>query len=166
MGLYGIEGPGAVAPEAVGRVSKAAAAVPGAWVEDKGVSAAVHYRQAADPSAARAALLAALEPVAADAGLEVVEGKMVIELVPAGRPRKGGAVERTVLGLGLEAVLFAGDDVADLDAFAALDRIAERGSISVKVAVRGEETPPALLAAADVVVEGPAGLVELLLQLL
>jgi trehalose 6-phosphate phosphatase len=92
----------------------------------------------------------------------VVEGKMVLEVVPADHPMKGGAVERLAGEAGLEAVLYAGDDVADLDAFAALDRLRDAGLETVKVAVRGDETPAALVEAADVTVEGPPGLVGLL----
>jgi trehalose 6-phosphate phosphatase len=165
-GLYGLEGSApelllAILPE----VERAAAAVPEAWVEDKGVSVAVHYRQAADPQRARAALMSGLEPVAAAAGMAVVEGKMVLEVVPADRPMKGGAVERIVGEAGLEAVLYAGDDLADLDAFAALDRLRDRGVVTMKVAVRGDETPAALVEAADAWVDGPRGLVELLREL-
>jgi trehalose 6-phosphate phosphatase len=141
---------------------RAAAEVPEAWVEDKGPSLAVHYRQAPDPTAARSALLVALTPVASETGLELIEGKMVIELVPPDRPHKGGAVERLAGEYELEAALYAGDDHADLDAFAALDRLALRGVATTKVAVRGHETPEALIAAADVVVDGALGLVDLL----
>jgi trehalose 6-phosphate phosphatase len=74
-------------------------------------------------------------------------------------------VERLVARDGLDAVLYAGDDHADLDAFAALDRLEGGGTLTVKVAVRGPETPGALTAGADVVVDGPAGLVGLLAQL-
>jgi trehalose 6-phosphate phosphatase len=166
LGLYGLEED---APEIVvaivPRVEAAAAVVPQAWVEDKGVSLAVHYRQAPDPVAARTALAAALQPVATEGGLDLIEGKMVLELVPPGRPLKGGAVERLARQHELEAVLYAGDDHADLDAFAALDRLSERGALTVKVAVRGAETPAELVEAADVVVGGPLGLVDLLAQL-
>lgn len=166
LGLYGLEDDApelvtALAPSAV----TAAAAVPEAWVEDKGASLAVHYRQAPDPAEARARLLVALQPVATEGGLELIEGKMVLELVPSGRPMKGGAVERLSRQHELEAVLYAGDDHADLDAFAALDRLAHHGITVLKVAVRGPETPAALADAADVVVEDPRGLVELLRQL-
>jgi trehalose 6-phosphate phosphatase len=166
FGLYGME---EAAPDLMAvvapRIQAAAEAVPEAWVEDKGASIAVHYRQARDPPRARAELVAALAEVASSAGLEVVEGKMVVELVPAGRPRKGGAVERLVGENQLSAALFAGDDVADLDAFRALDGLADKGLLAIKVAVRGEETPGDLVDAADVVVDGPEGLVELLGQL-
>jgi trehalose 6-phosphate phosphatase len=166
FGLYGMED---AAPEllaAVGpRVRQAAEAVPEAWVEDKGASIAVHYRQSSDPTLARATLLSSLQDVASSSGLKVVEGKMVVELLPADRPRKGGAVERMVGENGLSAALYAGDDVADLDAFEALDLLEAAGVLSVTVAVRGDETPSELLDAADVIVEGPGGLVELLDQL-
>ena len=163
-GLYGMEEIGA--PElgvaALPLVERAAADIPEAWVEHKGPSLAIHYRQAPDPPAARSALLVALTPVATETGLELIEGKMVIELVPPDRPLKGGAVERLAREHELEAALYAGDDHADLDAFAALDRLADRGVVTAKVAVRGHETPEALVAAADVVVDGPLGLVTLL----
>jgi trehalose 6-phosphate phosphatase len=166
FGLYGME---EAAPDLMAvvapRVQAVAEAVPEAWVEDKGASIAVHYRKARDPPRARAELVAALAEVASSTGLEVVEGKMVVELVPAGRPRKGGAVERLVGENQLSAALFAGDDVADLDAFRALDGLADKGLLAIKVAVRGEETPGDLMDAADVVVDGPEGLVELLGQL-
>ena len=163
VGLYGFEGD---APELVTaivpRVELAAALVPEAWVEDKRVSIAVHYRQAPDHRAARSALLAALQPVATESGLRLVEGKMVLELVPSDRPMKGSAVERLAREHDLRAVLYAGDDVADVEAFRALDDVATAGVHVLRVAVRGEETPEALVRAADVVVEGPAGLVDLL----
>jgi trehalose 6-phosphate phosphatase len=136
--------------------------VQGARVEPKGGSVAVHYRAADDASAARDALTEGLAPIAEAEGLELLAGKMVLELVPAGRPLKDGAVERIVEDEGLDAVLYAGDDLADIQAFEALDRLARRGLQTVKVAVHGRETPTALTDAADVVVDGPAGLVTLL----
>lgn len=167
VGLYGMQESAPDLVEAVAaRVEAAAARVPAAWVEHKAASIAVHYRQAPDPTEARAWLLPGLREIAAAAGLAVLEGKMVIELVPAAQPRKGGAVERLIGEHALEAALFAGDDLADLEAFQALRRAAAGGAfVGVAVAVRGVETPEALVEAADLVVEGPAGLVALLRQL-
>ena len=165
MGLYGLEeGASELVTSVVPQAEVAAAGVPEAWVEDKGVSVAVHYRQAPDPAAARTHLLVALQPGAGAAGLDLIEGKMVLELVPRDRPLKGGAVERLQGEHGLEALLYAGDDHADLDAFGALDRLSASGRVgaAVRVAVRGDETPPALVDAADLVVDGPEGLVDLL----
>jgi trehalose 6-phosphate phosphatase len=143
----------------------AVAEVPGAWAEDKGSSLAAHYRQATDPSAARDALVGPFAVIAAEHGLDLLEGKMVLELVPRGRPRKGEAVERLAREHGARAILFAGDDLADLEAFDALDRMRDDGVVTVKVAVRGREAWPELLVNADLVVGSPAGLVEQLLDL-
>jgi len=90
---------------------------------------------------------------------------MVIELLPAGRPRKGGAVERLVADANLRAVLYAGDDVADIEAFKMLERLAAQGMHTTAVAVEGPETPEELIDAAAFGVAGPTGLLELLVQL-
>ena len=54
-----------------------------------------------------------------------------------------------------------GDDVGDLPAFAALDDL-RRGVATVAVAVLGAETPVAVRGPADVVLDGPAQVVEVL----
>jgi trehalose 6-phosphate phosphatase len=165
-GQYGLEEqPGSV-PAGVREVATAAAEqVAGAWVEDKGSSVAVHYRQAPDPALARSLIADALAPLAPNAGLELIEGKMVLELVPAGRPRKGGVVEQLVHDAGSRAAMYAGDDLADLEAYEALDRLRQEGVDTVKVAVRGRESWPELLDAADIVLGGPGDLVNLLREL-
>ena len=58
-----------------------------------------------------------------------------------------------------------GDDAGDLPAFAALDRFAAAGGTALRVAVASDEAPPELLAAADLLVDGPEGVVALLRQL-
>ena len=173
FGLYGLETDavmeGVEPPltpaleEVLPRVLEVAAAVPGSLVEPKGSNLAVHYRLAPRADLARAALLEALAPLAQGVGMRVIEGKRVVELVPAASPSKGDVVERE--GAGLEAVLYAGDDLADIEAFAAVDRLVSNGTQGIKVAVGSEETPASLLAAADVVVQGPTGLVDLLRSL-
>jgi trehalose 6-phosphate phosphatase len=165
-GLYGLgEDIEEVAASVAGAVADAAARVPGTRVERKGGSIAVHFRGADDPRAAEALLYGLLGPVARGANLEVIGGKKVLELVPAGRRLKDGAVERIVAERHLDAVLYAGDDLADVRAFEVLDRLAGDGIDTVKVAVHGPETPDALTDAADIVVDGPAGLLGLLRRL-
>jgi trehalose 6-phosphate phosphatase len=162
-GLYGLDEGRAVSTDA--DVERAIAGVEGAWLEAKGPAVTVHYRQAPDPSSARASLLARLGPVAAATGRRLVEGKRTVELVPHGVSLKGGAVRRLVADLDLEAAFYAGDDLADLEAFSALDDLERDGGEAVRVAVRGAETPQSLVDAADVSVDGPEELVALLRQL-
>jgi trehalose 6-phosphate phosphatase len=166
-GLYGFEDQPDLGPDVIAEVTSIAAAVPGTQVEPKGASVAVHFRNADDPDAAGIALRPRLEEVAATHGLRVLAGKRVWELAPKGAGGKGDAVEAILADVAPTAALYAGDDVADLEAFAALDRYAStRSSVLVrKVAVLGDETPEALREAADTVVEGPVGLLALLRSL-
>jgi trehalose 6-phosphate phosphatase len=161
VGTHGLEEVRAMAEEILDEIRAVAAAV-GAWVEPKGAAAAVHFRALEDPEAAETASSARLAVIAATHDLEVVPGKRILELAPAGRPRKGGAVERIATDRELAAVLFAGDDVGDLDAFAGLDRLRTRGLWTCAIAAGGRETPAEVLAAADLVLEGPSGVAALL----
>lgn len=167
FGLYGLEdrgvpvhGPGVEAVRA--EVERIAARSPGAWVEDKGRSLAVHYRQADDPHTASSLLAPPLEALARDRGLVLLRGKMVLELAPHEVPGKGSVIEGQCRARTLEACLYAGDDAADLEAFAAMDRLREERVVAVKVAVSSPETPAELVSRADLVVDGPEGLLMLL----
>jgi trehalose 6-phosphate phosphatase len=164
-GLYGLEEDDALPGEARARVEDVARLLAGVRVEAKGPTLAVHYREVADPDHARDVLHEKLGAIAERSSLELTQGKMVFELVPAGARRKGGAIERLVREESLQAALYAGDDLPDLEAFAVLDRLRDAGILAVKVAVGGAETPQDLLQAADIVVDHPAGLVELLRSL-
>jgi trehalose 6-phosphate phosphatase len=161
VGTHGLEDERPITSEVLDEI-RAAAATVGAWVEQKGAAAAVHFRGLEDPEAAEAALAGRLTVIGATHDLEVVPGKRILELAPAGRSRKGGAVERISRARALEAVLFAGDDVGDLDAFAALERLGALGVWTCAVASRGPGAPPEVEAAADLVVDGPAGMSSLL----
>jgi trehalose 6-phosphate phosphatase len=63
-------------------------------------------------------------------------------------------------------VVFIGDDHGDLPAFAALDRLAASGATVLRVVVESEEVDADLMAAADLVVDGPVGVEALLGQAL
>ena len=170
VGLYGAEDLPPIDPEVVRAVTSALGRMPESWagdvwVEDKGPFLAVHFRAAPDPHEAAARLGEVLMPIADAAGLELMAAKRVIELTPRGRAGKGPAVAELVRAHQLKGVLFAGDDVADLDAFVALDELASDGLLVTKIAVGGPETPDALLRAADLTVVGPAGLLAFLRRL-
>jgi len=165
FGHYGIEDSAdwsARVTDVAPLVDEAAGRVAGAWVEDKGASLAIHYRAAPDPSEAERGLRPELEAIAQDRGLILMPGKMVLELAPPDTPGKGAIIIREVQARRLAGCLFAGDDRADLAAFRALDTLRDSGTVTVKVAVRSEETPKEMIETADVVVERPAGLLELL----
>jgi trehalose 6-phosphate phosphatase len=159
IGLYGLADAQALSADVLEAVSAAAATAPGSYVEDKGMTVAVHLRGTEDPDDAERGLRPLLASIGGDAGLVVLQGKRVLELAPPGGG-KGEVVRR--LATGAAAVLFAGDDVADLDAFDALDGL---DAVVCRVAVLGLETPEDLRLRADVAVDGPEGLLELLRSL-
>jgi len=87
----------------------------GAWIENKGLSLAVHYRQATNKSVARKRILAAAREISS---ARVFSGKQVVNLTTKEAPHKGAALAAERNRLGCEWVLFVGDDDNDEDAFA------------------------------------------------
>jgi trehalose 6-phosphate phosphatase len=135
----------------------------GTWIEEKGRAVAVHTRRAADPQAAFEALREPLGELAARHGLIVEPGRMVLELRPPGMD-KGVALMEYVREIGAEAVLYAGDDLGDLPAFAAVDKLRSDGIPGLLVCSGSSEVAE-LADRADLVVDGPAGVVRLLAAL-
>jgi trehalose 6-phosphate phosphatase len=134
----------------------------GSVVEDKGVIVALHYRPATDPNLAKSALNEIANDLVERFGLSRSDGRMVIELRPAVEFSKAAVVFEQARSHALRAVLFAGDDLVDLPAFDAVDELSASGLVGVKVAVDSPEVPTELVRRADIVVDGPRGLVELL----
>lgn len=137
-----------------------AAGPDGMYVERKGLSLTFHYRshpELADEVEAWA------EAEAGRSGLVSRPARMSVELHPPIDADKGTALADVVEGLA--AVLFIGDDVGDLPAFDALDRLAGEGVTVVRVAVASSEAVPDLLDRADLVLEGPSGVRDLLRRL-
>lgn len=132
----------------------------GVAVEDKEQALVVHFRRTADPDAAEAALSGPLRSLAAEVGLEPHPGRRVLELRPPGHD-KGGALRELLESREARSVLFAGDDVGDLPAYDAVDRVRTAGIPGILVWSRSPEVT-GLQERADLVVEGPDGVVELL----
>jgi trehalose 6-phosphate phosphatase len=129
-------------------------------VEDKGLTVSFHYRGVDDEAAARAKLERVAEEARAE-GLLARFGRKVLELRPPIEADKGTAVQALLIDRGLHRALYAGDDTTDLDGFRGLDGL----ELGVRVAVASPEGPPELREAADLVVDGPAGALELLKSL-
>jgi trehalose 6-phosphate phosphatase len=153
----------AAARERLPAVLAAAGAPAGTWTEDKGHALAVHTRRAAGPQQALERLRAPLAALAAEAGLVVEPGRLVIELRPQGTD-KGGALSALAAQRVPSAVLFAGDDLGDLAAFGAVRALREAGTPGLTVC-SGSAEVSALSGAADLVVAGPDGVVALLSSL-
>jgi trehalose 6-phosphate phosphatase len=159
VGEHGLE----LEPEATAwseRLQQFAATVDWADVERKPLTVTFHYRRAEDEDEA----LTMLNAVAARArheGFVARFGRKVLELRPPVAAHKGTAVAHLLGERGLGRALYAGDDTTDLDAFAALAGL----EVGVRVAVASPEGPAELREAADIVVDGPAEVLQLLRRL-
>lgn len=131
------------------------------FVEEKGPSVAFHFRAAPDTELAHRLIGDAVEAVVRDTGhtgLERLDGRKVIEFRPVDAGGKGQAMERLLARERPGAVLALGDDVSDAEAFQAITAARMAGAVvaSLTVAVHGAlETPPAVLAAGDILVPFP-----------
>lgn len=143
---------------AVADAARVGAELPaGVRVESKGLSLTVHYREAPD---AEAEVLAWADRVGAATGLSVRSAKRSAELHPPLAVDKGTTV--LALSEGCDVVAYLGDDVGDLPAFAALDELAAAGVTTCKVAIASDELHPDVVAAADLVLDGPSAVVAAL----
>jgi trehalose 6-phosphate phosphatase len=147
----------------VGRLDAEDVSAAGLRLESKGPIQALHWRGAPDESAA----VRQAERIAGAAeaeGLVPHWGRKVLEIRPVADIDKGTAVERLLADTEVQFSLFGGDDRGDLDAFAALGRMVDAGSLraAARVGVASDEAPRELAELADVVVDGPEGFLEVL----
>jgi trehalose 6-phosphate phosphatase len=135
IGSHGAEFDGPLSGDLAARRDELAAAlaplveaVPGARLEVKPASAAVHVRTVADRDAAQRLLTDAAAGPGSSPGLTAKPGKDVLELAVTDAD-KGSALLRLQHELQAAAVLYLGDDVTDEDAF----RVLGSGDVGVKV---------------------------------
>ncbi|MFD4744981.1 trehalose-phosphatase [Streptomyces rubiginosohelvolus] len=138
----------------------------GIWIEEKGQAVAVHTRRARDPQAAFESLRGPLGELAAKHGLIVEPGRLVLELRPPGMD-KGVALAGFVAELDAESVIYAGDDLGDLAAFAAVEKLRSEGPDGIPglLVCSGSAEVPELAERADLSVPGPAAVVDFLAAL-
>jgi trehalose 6-phosphate phosphatase len=136
-------------------------------LEDKGAILAYHWRGVPDEEAARAAI-DAIATRAQALGLRTHWGRKVLEVRPPVKFDKGTGVANLLEGLDLDAAIYVGDDLTDVDAFRAIVRLVEEGRIAraIRVGVESPEAPEEILSEADLLVDGPTGVSALLSLLL
>jgi len=138
----------------------------GAFVEEKGITASIHYRNTSSEVGERCKEFVKRE--GEQLGLRITTGRGVVEARPPIRADKGTATRKVVEEYEPEKMLFMGDDTTDLDAFRELEALREEGVLSeiLRIGVKSEEGPPEIVSEADLVVEGTEGVEEVLRSLL
>jgi trehalose 6-phosphate phosphatase len=141
--------------------------LPGIVVEMKTAGLVFHYRGAADHAAAREEILNAIACSPAAARFQVSEAVLAVELRPPLGVTKGFAVDRLAERFGLQGLLFAGDDVTDIDGFQSATRLRQKQGIAAYgIAVEHSEAPPEAGRAADFTLKGVGGMEWLLGEIL
>jgi trehalose 6-phosphate phosphatase len=172
-GLYGMEwaidGEYTVDPRVRPYLAAVAAAtseleaqLPTDLVEPKaGISVTLHWR----PAPERADEIVALaRDVGRRHGLGELRTRYAIELRPPIDIDKSDPTRALVDGF--EVAAFAGDDYGDLPAFAELERLRSNRQLhrALRIGVTSDEAPPELGDVVDVLVNGPPGLLALLVR--
>jgi trehalose 6-phosphate phosphatase len=126
LGNHGIE-PSPVLPAARRAVRRWLAClkprlegVAGIIFDNKGATLAIHYRKSRNRPAALAAILAATADLAE---ARVMQGILVVDLLPKGAPNKATALQGEMRRLRCQAALYLGDDQTDEDVFALSQRL-------------------------------------------
>jgi trehalose 6-phosphate phosphatase len=125
-------------------------------LEDKGLAIAIHTR-GIDPGVLDE-LRGPVAALAQELGLAVEPGRQVIELRASGHD-KGDSLRSLVAALEPRQVIFGGDDLGDLPAFDAVDQLREQGVAGMLICSASEEQD-ALVARADLVLDGPDAVAE------
>ncbi len=143
--------------------------IPGVYIENKRVTASIHYRQAAHPTLAAARIENRLRPLTEHYGLLLVPGNHIWEIRPPIMINKGSALCAIVLSHHLDGVIFLGDDETDLAAMKMLTTLKANSQEtphffkSVSVGVQYTQGgPPDLMMYCDVVANGTADVARLL----
>ena len=87
---------------------------PGVWIEDKGFSLSVHYRNCPDPRRIRKEALAVMAQLK---GARILPGKCVYNVIPIGSLHKGTVFTAALSYFQYETALYLGDDQTDEDVF-------------------------------------------------
>jgi trehalose 6-phosphate phosphatase len=94
----------------------------------------------------------------------------VLEVRPPIKIDKGSGIRRLLgeVGPEIDSAMYVGDDTTDLDAFRALGELVTEGRLvrALRVGVTSDEGPSEITGEADVAVNGPEGVSELLAALI
>ncbi|MCA9860808.1 MAG: trehalose-phosphatase [Thermomicrobiales bacterium] len=152
----------ATCTELIQRVVDETPQLAGVVVENKDLSASVHFRLVEDQGRTVELLRMLVAAVAELHALNVTDGKLVFEIRPKATVNKGTAINDIAVERELAGVVYLGDDVTDVDAFRALNTLALTGAATLSVGIVSPETHAVVRETADILVDGVDGCVALL----
>jgi trehalose 6-phosphate phosphatase len=138
----------------------------GVLLENKRLTASVHYRLAPTRELIGPELSSIIGSAASLYELKMTEGRYVFELRPMIAINKGTALVDLIDDNSLKSIVFLGDDVTDVDAFRVVRKATINGiAQGLSIAVDSPETRSVVVDEADEKVVGVDGAVKLLSKL-
>lgn len=129
--------------------------IEGISIQDKGITATIHYRLCPDPQSAEKDILSALENSPHARRLQIMQEKMAIDLLPPVKVNKGTATLDLIQRYNLQGGIYLGDDQTDFDAFRAIHSASRDSDFQgFAIGITGQEMPQELEAEADFTLNG------------
>jgi len=129
--------------------------IEGISIQDKGITATIHYRLCPEPQSAEKDILSALENSPHARRLQIMQEKMAIDLLPPVKVNKGTATLDLIQRYNLQGGIYLGDDQTDFDAFRAIHSASRDSDFQgFAIGITGQEMPQELEAEADFTLNG------------
>ena len=122
----------------------------GISIDDKRITATIHYRLCHDPQATEGYILAAIEDSPHARSLRIIQERMAIDLLPPVKVNKGTATLDLIQEYSLQGGIYLGDDLTDVDAFRAIHAACHDLDFQgFAIGITSQEMPKALAEEAD-----------------
>lgn len=129
--------------------------IEGIRIENKGITATIHYRLCPKPEAAMRDILVALENSIQAKSLRILPGRMAINLLPPVEVNKGTTVLELIQEYNLQGGIYLGDDLTDVDAFRAIHTASHDLDFQgFAVGITSQEMPEKLVTETDFTLNG------------
>ncbi len=129
--------------------------IEGIRIENKGITATIHYRLCPRPELAERDILVALEDSTQAKRLQIMPGKMSINLLPPLAVNKGTVVLELIQEYSLQGGIYMGDEITDIDAFRAIHAACRDIDFQgFAIGITSQEMPKELVAEADFTLYG------------
>jgi len=129
--------------------------IEGIRIENKGITATIHYRLCPNPESAERDIWLALEGSSRAKSLQITPGRMSINLLPPVAVNKGTPVLELIQEYSLRGGIYLGDEFTDIDAFRAIHNACHALDFQgFAVGVTSQEMPKKLVAEADFILNG------------
>jgi len=127
----------------------------GIRIEDKGITATIHYRLCPDPQSAEIDILTAVKNLPQAGSLRIMQERMAIDLLPPVEVNKGTTTLKLIQEYNLHGGIYLGDDITDIDAFRMM-RTASRdlNFQGFAIGITSQEMPEILVGEADFTLNG------------